>query len=276
MAPTHEYAGKIWGIRDGGRYSGHALHSKLPATRAILFVHGFGGGALRTWGRLKQYAMTSEELAATDCFFFGYPSVRHQIAVVVEKLNDFVDSIAAPYTARSGASYERLVLVGHSLGGVVVRSLVHVRLDHDNPLDHVDRLVRDADVRLFASAHGGALPSGVLGVAMAARGLSEFANIVRGGSPTMRQLERGSGFLSDLERDTIAMDSPSSAATTVWARNDRVVEQKVWRPKDPRIRSIADESHRSICKPGSKTSLPMLVVGASSNDHVLDAIERSR
>ena len=161
------------------KYPGtYGLLSDSTATRrAIFFVHGFWGDAEATWQEFQRLIDTSKfatEFSDVDLFFYDYPSQANSVKTSAENLGTFVRHVLeeGPWGAvlaqiiparwvatpvRSGTSYEEVVLVGHSLGGVVVRKLI-VTIAESREGEQKDGqwplLVRQPP-RLFAPAHAG-------------------------------------------------------------------------------------------------------------------------
>ena len=135
------------------------LSTAEHAETAIIFVHGFNGDPTGTW---LQFQFLVDEapafaplFAGCDLYFYSYDSLRENAAVNASRLASFVKRVYPepdfpgaymmsdamrqfiPLPADSGKgirrSYRKLVLVGHSLGGVLIRQLiVNECLDFDN------------------------------------------------------------------------------------------------------------------------------------------------
>jgi pimeloyl-ACP methyl ester carboxylesterase len=162
--------------------------------------------------------------------------------------------------------YEELILVGHSLGGVVIR-----RALIDSAEDWTQRLAQDAEaerprildgqVYLFSPATAGFRPAGWMG-------------FLRSG-PTWclveMQLRRSSAY-SDLQLDSevlrrtkqrteAALASPKAAdldalrARILWANPDDVVVSDRY-DTDFVDHFIDGPTHRSVCKPNARYEAP--------------------
>jgi pimeloyl-ACP methyl ester carboxylesterase len=96
--------------------------------KLALFVHGFGGGYLDTWGRLpdllKTFADSSPPFDSWDYLFVGYDTGN------VETYLDIARLMATPiHEASAGNSpydhpYDTFSLFGHSLGTLGIRQLL--------------------------------------------------------------------------------------------------------------------------------------------------------
>jgi len=93
-----------------------------------IFVHGFLGDHLTTWGRLpemlRNHALADPVLAEWDYLFLGYPTRK------IASYLDIARLIATQWTKAAGGkppfagAYARLALFGHSLGTLGIRQLL--------------------------------------------------------------------------------------------------------------------------------------------------------
>ena len=92
-----------------------------PSTPAIVFLHGIGGAA-RVWdGQLKSFAAAGFAPVALDLLGYGGRAPVHDL--------DF-DQLAADVEAQiAQRGLDRPVLVGHSMGGMIVQTAVRRRPD---------------------------------------------------------------------------------------------------------------------------------------------------
>ncbi len=165
------------------------LVARRPATRLVVFVHGFNGHPLDAWADFDD-TDDSPSWARTDLLFVGYAASTHGVLSVVHRIRNFLPTVypllsdayrmspRIPIREPSGP-YRELVITGHSLGGLIVRRLV---ADVANTwLKTIGRVSeeewRSAEVRpsildaktvLFSPASEGFQPTGWLGVLDAA------------------------------------------------------------------------------------------------------------
>lgn len=89
-------------------------------THLAIFVHGFTGDYLETWGKLPQLLQDDPSLDSYDFLFWGYPTKlffpSETIETVGEHLKTEIKFPQKPYT--------KIVLIGHSMGGLVIRSFI--------------------------------------------------------------------------------------------------------------------------------------------------------
>lgn len=129
---------------------------------AVLFVHGFTGDGIETWGQFPERLLADPDMAGHDFFFWQYPSSLNPIELVTRSFWS-----ADPDVALVGASlrsvlntnladYDRLQLVAHSMGGLVVQAFVMEEVERaasqGQASEHLDRL---AEVVLYATPSGG-------------------------------------------------------------------------------------------------------------------------
>jgi pimeloyl-ACP methyl ester carboxylesterase len=268
------------------------LLANQNANTALLFVHGWGGSASGTWEDFQRAVRFSPETAAADAFFLNYPTRRTTVPfcagearrflrdLLHDPANTMVNGSLPRGVARRapGIRYDRVVVIAHSMGAVVVRrALLDLdRPDAANALDDADR----AKIRLlfFAPAHtGSTLPlliaSGLgLDAVPGAKMLGELLSVRY---RSLRDLAIGSRFLGKLAGDNAAARERRQAAGAstghliafvFHAENDKVVEQDDF-DLDPPLDGVMDKHHRSLCKPDETYRKPvaglLAVLGAA-------------
>ena len=97
-------------------------------SKLAIFIHGWRGGYLSTWGDLAQYleihADTHDVFREWDYLFLGYETYS------VSSLLDIAELVAERWSKASRGEppfeqqYEKLALVGHSLGTLGIRQLL--------------------------------------------------------------------------------------------------------------------------------------------------------
>jgi len=270
------------------------LSREPPATRALVFVHGFAGDAAKTWVHFTEMIQgRSDWWSHSDAYFVGYNSLRCDIRGAAIGLLTFLRSIAPfpppalfeyeRWGARGGfrdsqTKYEDLYLIGHSLGGVLVRQAVrlavreHVdkqRQGSSGPLltpvtaetseaDFVE-LLKMARLRLFAPAIAGARPSGIKGLLQSAG----FTGLIAW-SRSYHELKETSPVLADLRSGTESLavtfpDATAFRADIAWAERDTVV-YAVEYGCDRLGKHVSGVTHTSICKPNPRYRLPVRFV----------------
>jgi alpha-beta hydrolase superfamily lysophospholipase len=205
--------------------------------------------------------------------FVGYDSLGENISGVAHRLRRDVpkfypflpqDLIQADETFPRRASempypYRELVLVGHSLGGVIVRralvdeALLWLEQRKAEPGARRPALL-DAQVRLFSPASAGFRPAGWLGLWHASC-LWSVANARLRRASAYTDLQPQSPLLVETRRRTeqaVAAREPDLRALQafiLWANPDNVVLAERY-DTDHVDEAVDHTDHRSVCKPG--------------------------
>jgi pimeloyl-ACP methyl ester carboxylesterase len=246
--------------------------SLSPATHLVIFVHGFGGGAINTWPDFPLLLAENPSLPSFDYFFYGYDARTQQASnsglELSEWLRMFLKEPAAyinksiPKTyERAPFSYERIVIVAHSLGAVVVRIAL---LDADRRAQsgkiQADWLQRLRLV-LLAPAHNGAHAAKIAYALLSDFGWAPgklLGNLVLWKMPLLTELQSNSDLMKDLRRDSASVIKRSKAAkapvppfvrahTVLWAKDEHIVRNaRFLEDEDP---EQVDTDHKGICKP---------------------------
>lgn len=96
--------------------------------KLALFIHGFKGNYLTTWGTLpdlfEKEADKDEDFADWDFLFLGYDTTAVQTYLDISKLIITEWNKAATGQRPYNQPYEKLALFGHSLGTLGIRQLL--------------------------------------------------------------------------------------------------------------------------------------------------------
>ena len=126
-------------------------------TGTVVFVHGLRGAKIGAWKGFPDLLSTDEELGAYDFHFWGYPSkfeLKHLVTKYVWEDDPNIRMIGRGLRTLLDNTVEekrKLVLVGHSMGGLVIQSFVLEELAR-GARDLVDRV---AEIVLYATPSGG-------------------------------------------------------------------------------------------------------------------------
>jgi triacylglycerol esterase/lipase EstA (alpha/beta hydrolase family) len=139
-----------------------------PEGVLLVFVHGFKGTAQATWMEFPRRLDANQKCRGCDLVFYGYDGVRTRASISAGNFRKFMNQLCTgpafanrylhPSVHRpNGLQYKKVVLVGHSLGSIVIRQAL---LDA-----HLRREVwgQEIETILFAPAHSGANVSRLLG-----------------------------------------------------------------------------------------------------------------
>jgi hypothetical protein len=135
-------------------------HRVTPsATAAIVFVHGFGGDAKKTWGKFPDFLAADAALKRWDILSIGYPTtlLRPDISGLWSAQPP-LQSVSGELRARTGHKpfdrYGALAFIAHSMGGLVVQ---HALLDPD---DDGQLAARTAHLLMFGTPSFGLAKAG--------------------------------------------------------------------------------------------------------------------
>lgn len=115
------------------------IHAPANAnTQLAIFIHGFGGGFLSTWGEfpnlLYTHADSDPVLKGWDYLFIGYrtlglfgiSSFSHIAGLIRTQIDNALTGVIPQ---RVGVPYKHFALLGHSLGTLGIRHLVASPVD---------------------------------------------------------------------------------------------------------------------------------------------------
>jgi pimeloyl-ACP methyl ester carboxylesterase len=271
-----------------GFYKSYSLNSSdRPAANAIVFAHGFAGSPTATWMHFhhmsEEYAPDYPWYTDSDLFFYKYDSIRKAILYNASQFRTFLVQTLSetPNPAREFQpgtrwKYKKLLLVGHSEGGVVIRRMVLDRFQaltkyakktgqtpatvirSEAPRD----LILNSQLFLFAPAIGGTNFAGLLGFA---HGASRLIAAIASSSTARNELLPTSQTLKDLKEGTQAgqENHPEVQAMTariLFGSDDHVVSTTKYE-EDEMVEPYAEgHTHSSICKPTYVYKRPLELV----------------
>jgi pimeloyl-ACP methyl ester carboxylesterase len=228
---------------------------KTPVKTCVVFVHGYGGRAIGTWGDFPKLATNGPEFDEVDLIFLGYESrwrpAEYNVGVIYDVVSLLAEEPVRLLAKVNGPErpswlgYERIVLVGHSLGGALVRTVAMSAKTEGKAWATKLRLA------LFAPAHKGA---NVIELVLLSAGFLKWAGLPQAValaiSPVLRDLQKGSEYLKALlsAAEGIGDHCTSKAAFVAHASGDKVVFQDRFY-LDPPLHPYESQNHVSCCKP---------------------------
>ncbi|MBX3252720.1 MAG: hypothetical protein KF862_01165 [Chitinophagaceae bacterium] len=224
-------------------------------TNLVIFVHGFNGKATGTWDEFPNLIRNNNDFTNSDIIFYGYDSLKGQANNNAVKFYRTLISVCESNPNNLGFkrdgltanfSYQRILIVAHSLGAVIVRRALLNAKSENKPWLQNCRMI------LFAPAHRGA----------------RIQNLVAESLPTVGKILAGLGFLTIPVLDDLRPNSQTIqnlitdsqghlnqnagqftiAHEVVWANNEIVVHNDQF-CNDPVATLIDNKSHTSVCKP---------------------------
>lgn len=284
MEPVHHSPIDI--PNPGGRTKWTLFLSAVEPVRLVVFVHGFGGKAVRTWHEFDLSGQTRPWWRESDMLFIGYESRKERpsetAAWLRRRLADFYPILPSGITrhgevgarAEGAEPYRELILVGHSLGGFVLRLalLQQARswLFRDREVDpNAPRPpLLDATLRLFSPASAGFKPAGLLAI------LTCFSvgMVALRGAPAFIALQPKSDLLLRTRTETESLvdghrkDLAALRAHIMWARPEQVVEREGYQTDYEAESLVPVRSHSDVCKPHLEYEQPWCFVETGRHD----------
>ena len=109
------------------------LFAVQPNRKALLFIHGFNGDAVKTWSDFHELLPERPKFTCHDIVFYGYDGLRAEMNASAAIFRAFLDKLLMatksfladnlPPSAQRADDfgYDELVIVAHSLGAVISR-----------------------------------------------------------------------------------------------------------------------------------------------------------
>lgn len=107
------------------------LHAPSNAVVELVFVHGLGGGSRKSWSLTsredhfwpKSWLPEDPDFQNVRIHSFGYRSAKTEVATTIAAIPEFAASLLAALhdTPAIRQSQNAIVLVGHSMGGLVIK-----------------------------------------------------------------------------------------------------------------------------------------------------------
>ncbi|QXQ11721.1 alpha/beta hydrolase [Paeniglutamicibacter sp. Y32M11] len=255
-------------IRLDGDHAKVAYAASIPPKRLIVFIHGFLGRDKSSWGNMVDFPEGEQFWLESDLLFVGYKTIQSNQSIqglsgnIHEELKCYYPAqnssmyMSGDYKLReyNNEEYEELYLVGHSMGGVIVKQIVSN--DAANVINNLQEEViySNSNVRLFSPAHGGFRPMGTLWLLCMGEILSPFISY-------LADLKVNSPYLTDLKGRCDILASRFSVTPLgltnliLWARPEHVVAVTST-SVDVVIGEVRGKTHTTICKPSSSYVTP--------------------
>jgi pimeloyl-ACP methyl ester carboxylesterase len=222
----------------------------------VVFVHGFGGNALGTWTNFPSLVLLEEKFKRTDVIFYGYETLKGQAGDHAAMLYDFLDLCQSPLKNKilppeqnlPERSYNRILLVAHSLGAILVRQAQLLAFTAGK--NWVDK----TEMALFAPAHNGA---NVVPLAMAALpGLYSLIGVIaKFKFPILIDLDADNSntIWNAVKTKTQKLQDDgkgnfTKAKLVVSAMGDKVIRSYQYLDDVP-AKVVTNSSHMKVCKP---------------------------
>ena len=248
-----------------------ALFATKPDSRAILFIHGYGGDPVKTWSEFHDLLPEQEHFSGVDLLFYGYDSLQAEMIASAALFHEFLDrlfsdgvkvinsSLPSKTKRPSSFKYTKLLVVAHSLGAVIARRGIA------DATSARAKWTTKTSLALFAPAHMGAVAVELaLEAASGFKFMSLFSSGAQMSSPMTRQLKPDSAELQALRSDVATLTKNRAnphliPKMVVLAEFEKIVKNLAF-PGDPAPVTIANTSHTSVCKPNRTFLKPLEIV----------------
>ncbi len=270
MEQTHRTIRRLIGRRPDS--DAFVIPSVVTASKAVIFVHGYGGDPAKTWAEFHGLAPTSPDFVNVDLYFYGYDGLRSELTASAGLFRGFLRRLGtAPGTLinqtlpqllrrPSDFEYTKIVIAGHSLGAVLARrALVDLTKSGESWVSRVS-------LALFAPAHMGATISELAKIVSSANAIfAIFTASAKFKSPLISQLSPNSAELALLRAEVSELTRRGNAhllaEKVVIAQFENVVSN-VGFPGDPDAYPVEGHDHKTVCKPTRSYSVPLDIVRA--------------
>ena len=215
------------------------------ARRAIVFVHGFTGSPESTWRQMFDLCASDPELSDAALETYSYPTrfFSNPFDLRSPSLGELAQGLRTDLSTRY-PSVEEITLVGHSLGGLVIRQFITTEAKRGGTLN-ISNCV------LYATPNTGSA-------------LAAFARTVSWSNIQLKMLCRRSEPIDHLNEDWVALDIESRFHVEfIVGTSDAIVTADSARLfKTLNAQTILGEGHASIVKPNGHDDIRYLVLAA--------------
>lgn len=210
----------------------------------IVFVHGLGGKIDKTWGNFPQYIIDDPDIEH-QVIEYGYtsPNFITQFFKSAPTILNIANGLLTDIKARCDLANDEIILVGHSMGGLVIKRLL-VRLSKLGTKHNIKK------VCFFDVPHGGS-------------GLANIGKFIAFNNRHMKSLVNNSSDLDALDEDWVDKKlSEQLNILSIIDANETVVSsvssKSLFRYHP--IETINGVDHSSIVKPNSKDDIQVILL----------------
>ncbi|TMP70759.1 hypothetical protein CWB76_09340 [Pseudoalteromonas sp. S1609] len=213
-------------------------------SKFIIFVHGLGGKIDKTWGNFPQYIINDPDIEHT-VIEYGYtsPHFLKQFYKPAPTILNIANGLLTDINARCDLAKDEIILVGHSMGGLVIKRLL-VRLSKLGTKHNIKK------VCFFDVPHGGS-------------GLANIGKFIAFNNRHLKSLVNNSSDLDALDEDWVDKKlSEQLNILSIIDANETIVSsvssKSLFRYHP--IETINGVDHSSIVKPNSEDDTQVLLL----------------
>lgn len=234
------------------------IRKDLDRDKLIIFVHGFNSSNDTAWGQFPSLLKGDDDFKDFNILLFGYPT---RICSSVDKIHEegnFLASYLNDTFKGNSPNYRRIVLVGHSMGGLVImRALLSLERDHFVILNE-----QDLRVLTFGTPYLGVENTELLPPFCKNKQTEDMAVLNDG----LHELAREWTQRFNQEQNTVVKPTPQVPLYTFYGKRDRFVTlaSACGYAKIPC--EAVDGDHYSIVKPRNREHLAYRKLQRVSSD----------
>jgi tetratricopeptide (TPR) repeat protein/pimeloyl-ACP methyl ester carboxylesterase len=131
----------------------HAGPEGATGLNIVIFVHGLGGDRYGTWGEFPAYLFKDLQKLGVDIALYAYHTLWKRFGLTASIELEQEADIFADVLRDLPKRYGRIVLIGHSMGGLLAKAAIKSLIDRDNRA----ALQRIAGLVLMATPQTGSL-----------------------------------------------------------------------------------------------------------------------
>ncbi len=223
------------------------VRDDIGRQRLLIFVHGFNSSKNTAWGRFPDLLQGDPDFADFNIHRFGYPTNRCRQVSDIRNQGEFLASYLNSVLASDRARYREVVLVGHSMGGLVIlHALLKLERDNYTMLKGVD-----LKVLTFGTPYFGVQNTEALSIVCDNRQVKDMAAL----NDALGVLGREWSQRFNQPSFHGTRDTPQIPLYTFRATEDRfVTATSACGPPQAPCESV-DGDHNSIVKPESRAHL---------------------
>jgi hypothetical protein len=246
-----------------GTGESRAMWSLDPSGRILLFIHGFGGCATKTWRFFPEFLVDDHAFSGHDLLFYSYESRRAAALASAKVLFEFLDpflsnpaSLVNPEVElkrNRDFHYSEIYIIAHSLGAPIARKMLLSARESKSPWLSKVKMIFYAPATAGARAERAARSVGTQGILPLTLLYSWFTY----NWPVIDDLRTCSSFLKELHSETkraISSDGGTvfRSSGTFFGEHEKVVKLQQELPWDSPYTIIRKKDHFSICKPRTR------------------------
>ncbi|NVL89958.1 MAG: alpha/beta hydrolase [Desulfobacterales bacterium] len=214
--------------------------------KVVIFVHGLGGDKTKSWGNFSRLIDNDETLKPHVLYdFYGFPTCLCRIPIVSKKYPSIQDlSLGlSTFIRNKYPTAEEIILVGHSLGGLVIGKYL---------IDITPQGTKNTNVKKIL----------LYGVPNTGSGLANVGNLVSWKHRQLKQLCKESDFLDNLNDTWFRLNVYDHFdITCVIGGADPVVSTESLKSvcRNVKLEVIPEKEHIDVNKPTDENDLSFII-----------------